>query len=285
MRRFSLLSALVGILALVQPGGVRASEFNRISSTYNGLSGLFITQSIDTLPPAKVEVGFGLSYEDGKNLTSNTDLKVTELTSTLTVGVTPSIEVSAQLPYYLKVEDAPVRNDDSELGVANLSAKWRFLEPNTELNFPGFALSLTFYFPTGDQNFDPNTVDSWGLKALVVSSAEAAVGTPNASVLIGFYADGGIYIQDSGDPTEEQHGIIDLGLLIPLIESRELQLILEGNGRTKRNTFIGNEYAAATIGLRYVSRHLAVNGGYQYRVGQSPFDDSNLLIFYGSYFF
>jgi len=281
MRRLSMGGTLMALLALAQPAWAGVTEFNRISSTYSGLSGLLITQSIDTLSPGKVEIGLGGSYESGKVGTA--DLTVTELTSTLTIGLTPSLEISTQVPYYSDVEIGP--SSQSELGVVNLSAKWRFLEPSTDLNFPGFALSLTVYFPTGEPKLDPLTVDSWGLKALVVSSAETEVGLPNSTVLVGFYADGGFYIQDSGDPTEERHAIVDLGLLIPLIDSRELQLMLEGSGRIDRNAFIGNEYAAATIGLRYVGRHLAVNGGYQRRIGQAPFDDSNLAIFYGSYFF
>ncbi len=276
-----MLGILIISLGLTQASWAGDTEFNRISTTVNGASGLFITQSIDTLAPGKVEVGLGLLYEDGGK--NQLDMTVTELSTTLTVGLTPSIEVWAQIPYFSDIEIGPT--SESDVGDINLSVKWRFLEPSTELNFPGFAFSLSVFFPSGDQKSRPGAVDSWGLKGLLVSSAETEVGLPDSTVLVGFYANGGIYIQDSGDPTEESHGVIDLGLLIPLVDSRALQLMLEGNGRVKRNSFIGNEYAGFTGGLRYVTRHVAINGAWQRRIGQDPFDDSNQLIFYGSYLF
>ncbi|MFQ5598057.1 MAG: hypothetical protein ACE5GK_08405 [Nitrospiria bacterium] len=283
MRRLTILGVFAIFLGLTPTVEAAESEFNRISSTLYGPSGLFLTQSIDTLPPGKVEVGLGLSFLDGDNLKKE-DLSVSELSSTLTVGITPNLEVSGQLPYFIDIEEGNESNSD--VGDINFSLKWRLLEPSTNLNFPGFALSLTLFLPTGEPKTGAGTVDSWGLKALLVSSAETEVGTADNTVLIGFYANGGIFIQDSGDDNfEEKHGIIDLGLLIPLVESRALQLILEGNFRIDRESRLEREYGAATLGLRYVSRHLAVNGGWQHRVNEDPLDNSNRLIIYGSYFF
>lgn len=281
MGRLFAAGTFLILLNLTQATWAEETEFNRISSGLNGPSGLLLTQSINTLPPGKVEIGLGLSFEDGG--IGNADLAVTDLSSTLTVGLTPNIEVSAQFPYFIDIEIGS--SSESDLGDANISMKWRFLEPSTELNFPGFAFSLTFFFPTGDPRVGAGTVDSWGLNAILVSSAETEVGTTVTTVLIGFYANGGIHIQDSGDPTEESHGIFDVGLLIPLIESRELQLILEGNARSDKESKLGNDYAAITGGLRYVTRHIALNGGWQHRLNQDPFGGSERLIFYGSYFF
>jgi len=258
------------------------TAFNRISSTFSGGSGLFITQSINTLAPGKLETGLGLSYLDGRR--GNSDLKITKLSSTMTFGLTPNMEVSAQIPYFVNLEIG--NTSDSAVGDINLALKWRIQEPSTDFNFPGFAFHLTAFLPTGgDRAKGTAQVDSWGLKLLLVSSAEAEIGTPEMHILVGFYADGGVYLQDSGDPTEENSGIIDLGMLIPLDEAKTLQLILEANSRVNREFPLERQYVAVTGGLRYVTRHLTFNGGWQHRVSQAPVDDSNQLIFYGSYFF
>ena len=281
-RLFVFGSILISLVMAQVSSASEATEFVRIPSTFSGPSGLLFTQSIDTLEPGRFEVGLGLIQEEG-NVSAGGDASITQFSQTFTMGLTDSIEVSAQIPYFAKIDQPG--SDESELGDINLSIKWRFLEPSTELNFPGFGLSLTGFFPTGDRKIGAGTVDSWGLKALVVSSAEVEIGISNNSFLVGFYADGGIYIQDSGDNTEESHGIVDLGLLVPLNVLRDIQLLLEGSARTNRETRFGNDYVGLTAGLRYVTRHAALNGGWQYRFNEAPFDDSNLFVLHGSYYF
>lgn len=281
MRSLPILGAFLMLFGATQTSSAGSTEFYRISTTVNGSSGLFITQSIDTLAPGKVEVGLGILYEKGA--TRTTDLSVTEFSSTLTIGVTPKVEIWAQVPYFSNIKIGAT--SESDVGDVNLSVKWRLLEPSSELNFPGFAFSFSFFFPSGDRKSRPGAVDSWGFKGLLISSAETEVGFPGNTVLVGFYADAGIHIRDSGDPNQEKHGVINLGLLIPIADSRALQLMLEGNRRVDRNSRTGNEYTGFTAGLRYVTRHAAINGGWQHRMNEQPFEDSDQFIFYGSYFF
>ncbi len=282
MRRLFLLGVIALTVSFTQSSWATQTTFSRVSSTFSGGTGLFITQSINTLGPGKLETGLGLSSQDGRR--GSEDLAITELSPTFTFGLTPSMELSAQIPYFVNLEIGDTST--SSVGDVNLSLKWRFMEASTDLNFPGFAFQLTAFLPTGGERIEGTAqVESWGAQLLLISSAETEVGSQDMNMLIGFYADGGVYIQDPGDPTEENSGVINLGVLVPLNESRELQLILEANGRVNREFPLEREYAAATAGLRYATRHLALNGGFQRRINQSPFEDSSRLIFYGSYLF
>ena len=260
------------------------TQFIRIPSTLFGPSGLLLTQSIDTREAKKLEIGIGFSSEESKQ----PDFTETMTTATATLGLSSTIEASVQVPYFTEVQ-YPGTESSSELGDLNLSLKWRFMDASPDLNFPGFALSFTVFFPTGDPKTGSGTVESWGVKALIVSSAEAEIVLPfKKTLLLGFYADGGIYIQDSGDPTEEKHGVIDLGFLIPLTSSKNIQLLLEGNGRLSREKPmpIGEaEYLAGTLGLRYVTHHIALTGGWQRRLNEKESEDTDLFLFQGSYTF
>ena len=260
------------------------TQFIRIPSTLFGPSGLLLTQSIDTREAKNLELGIGFSSEESKQ----PDFTETMATATATLGLSSTIEASVQVPYFTEVQ-YPGTESSSELGDLNLSLKWRFMDASPDLNFPGFALSFTVFFPTGDPKTGSGTVESRGVKALIVSSAEAEIVLPfKKTLLLGFYADGGIYIQDSGDPTEEKHGVIDLGFLIPLTSSKNIQLLLEGNGRLSREKPmpIGEaEYLAGTLGLRYVTHHIALTGGWQRRLNEKESEDTDLFLFQGSYTF
>ncbi|MBL4756943.1 MAG: TVP38/TMEM64 family protein, partial [Rhizobiales bacterium] len=67
----------------------------------------------------------------------------------------------------------------------NLSLKWRIFDPSTEINIPGFALSFTAFLPTGDLKTGTGKVDSWGLKVLMISSAELEISLLSQNFLMG----------------------------------------------------------------------------------------------------
>jgi len=263
------------------------TQFVRIPSSLSGLSGLLVTQSIDTLPPGRFELGLGFAREEG-GLSDGSDFSISQLGASFTMGLTHAMEASLQIPYFAKIDGTEITGaavDESHLGDVSLSVKWRFLEPSTALNFPGFGLSLTGFFPTGDGEVGAGAVESWGLKALLVSSAETEVGPSGSSILIGFYADWGIYVQDSGKETEESHGIAHLGLLVPLNKTRDIHLLLEGNTTTNLDRRFEKDYVRLTSALRYVTGKASWTLGYQRSLNDSPFEDANRFILHGTYFF
>jgi len=280
MRRLFFLGFLLFILGVPQLG--RASEmtqFLRMPSTLNGPSGLLLTQSIDTLPPKQYGVGIGFSTEDSDKPT----FTETQALFTSIVGLNQNMEASLQIPYFTESQEGAGKSE-SGVGDVNLSLKWRFMDASPDLNFPGFALSVSVFLPTGDPQKGLGTVDAWGLKALIVSSAEAEIALPSSTILMGFYTNAGIYIQDSGDSTQERHGIIDLGILLPLNDTKRIQLLLEGNARIRRETRgRETEYGAGTIGLRYVLKNLTFTGAVQHRFNDVDSDNTNLFLFNGTY--
>lgn len=284
MRRLFVLGFF--LMALSMPRLGLASEmthFLHIPSTLNGPSGLILTQSIDTLPPKKYGMGLGFSMEESDNP------KFTETQAIFTgiMGLSQTLEASVQIPYFTEVQ-RPNRKSESGMGDVSVSLKWRFMDASPSLNFPGFALSLSVFLPTGDAENGVGTVDVWGLKALIVSSAEALITLPFGTTLMGFYANGGVYIQDSGDPTEEKHGILDIGILLPLNNTKRIQLLLEGNARMRREKRGFNppdaEYRAGTVGLRYIRKNMIFTAALQHRLNGLN-DDTDIFLFHGAYGF
>ncbi len=286
MKRYMFLSGLFfASLVFSQPSWASsATQFIRIPATLFGPSGLMLTQSIDTLPQNAFEFSLGVSGED-----SDQPNNYTELTTyaTIGVGLSSSLEATLQVPYV--ADSNKIGSDENDIGDVNLSIKWRFLDPNTNLTLPGFAVSITGFFPTGDPQKGIGEVDSWGVKALLISSAEVEITLFSYQLLMGVYADGGVFFQDSGDPTEEQYGVVNLGFLLPLNETRQLQLLLEGNAKVDRQTFVpanaNGDYKAVTSSLRYVAKQIALTAGWQHRFNENPNDDSDLLMLQGSFIF
>ncbi len=282
MRQLFFFGVLFFTLSVPQFGlASEMTQFLRMPSTLSGPSGLLLTQSIDTLPPKQYGVGIGFSTENS----DKPKFTETQALFTSIMGLRPNLEASMQIPYFTKAQVGEGKSE-SGVGDVNLSLKWRFMDASPDLNFPGFALSVSVFLPTGDPEKGIGTVDAWGLKALIVSSAEAEISFPRRTILMGFYANGGIYIQDSGDPTQERHGIIDLGILVPLNETKRVQLLLEASARVRREV-PGREaeYGAGTLGLRYLRKNLTFTGGFQHRVNDLDSDNTSLLLFNGTYGF
>lgn len=277
MRRSLLLLFLFVTCLPVTAVWSADSGMVRIPPSVFGPSGLLFTQSADTLDSGEIAVGMSFAHEGSRT----PDFTIDELSTTLTLGLPGRIELSARAPYFVQVESSGFR--DGGLSDVDLTIKWRFLEYDAEYNLPAFGLSVTYYLPAGKENL--RLVDSWGVKALIVSSAEVEVGAPHG-FLAGFYADGGIFLRDLNRPSEEKYGLIDLGILIPVTESRRLQTILELNAVLKNEIPSEGNYTAITGGLRYVSPRLSVTGGIQHRFkSEDRFDDTNRLLVQASYLF
>lgn len=242
-----------------------------ITPTIFGPSGLIFTQSADTLEPGRIEAAVGYTYEKS----NAPDLNINRLTGSATLGLPKRFELSAQLPYFFDSEGPG--NEKNGLSDLNVSVKWRFIEQSEKYDLPSFGLSLTYYFPTAEKGFE--MVDSWGVRALVVSSANVDITQPAGSYVVGFYADGGVFLRDTSKPEEEKHGILDLGLLFPLAMSRQLHLLLEGNATFKNDIPFEGDYLATTGGLRYITSSFSSTVAFQHRfMRDSAVDDVNQFI-------
>jgi hypothetical protein len=255
-RQRFLQSAFFLIFALLAlPAGAQEKGSFRIPSTLLGPTGLLFTQSTDVLDPGRVEIGFSFVNEKS----SAPDFTLNEIAATATFGLPGRLEVAAHAPYLVDLESSG--SHDTAWKNVDLSLKWRFLDQDP---LPSFGLSLSYFLPAADKN-DLGLVKNWGVRLLLLSSAEIDLAYPVASYIIGVYLDTGIFLRDLGQTGTEKHGIIDTGLLFPLNESRNVHLLIEANGTVRDDISLESNFAAATIGLRYVAAHLNATGGYQHR--------------------
>jgi hypothetical protein len=275
MRRFLQLVLFSFLVAQTANAGGGDTRFVRISPTLSGPSGLLFTQSADTLEPGEIDMGVGFFHEQNRV----PDFTLDEISPTLTLGLPWDFELSVRGPYlFFKT---PQSKENGFQGT-DFTLKWRFLDYSHSYNIPAFGLSLTYYTPSENQEL--KLVDSWGFKILIVSSAEVILGGRHG-VLAGLYADGGVFLRDIGKPTEEKHGLLDLGILFPLTQSNTVHLMLEGNQSFSAQGLEG-DYKAITGGLRYVTPSLSLTGGIQPFFRQAKGSSStNRYIFKGSYLF
>lgn len=285
---YRLYLTVVFIMTLIAPTAWAAeTALIRHPSTTFGPSGLLFTQSTNTLSPGKVEIGIGFAHEHSSN---NPDHTINEISATVTAGVLPWAEVSAHVPYIYRFESHGIETDGIQGG--ELSLKWRFLNQYEDFGLPAMGASLTYFSPIDSKVSAFDVVDSWGLKGLFLASAEVDISPSlHYSYHAGLYANAGIFIRDLGKPTEERHGLLDLGMALPLSPSRRLQLIFEANTTLRNEIPLQGNYTGITAALRYVTSSFQLTGGMQRRLKQDDEDvkieDTNpdRFILYASYLF
>lgn len=274
---FSALMPITHVLA-------EDTAFVRTPATVFGPSGLIFTQSADTLSPGKMEAGFSVTHEHSS---TDPDFIINEVSATMAFGLPGRIELAVHAPYMFNFESHGEDNAGMEGG--DLSVKWRFLDQDMDLGLPALGLSLSYFFPIGNQKRGFEVVDSWGIKALLIASTQANLSRSLYDFYyVGFYADGGIFIRDIGEPSEEKHARVDLGVLFPLTDSRQLQLILEGNTTVRDQALFEGNYMAITGALRYVTSHIHFSGGIQHRFKRDKGiqdTDTDRFIFQAGYLF
>lgn len=274
---FSALMPITHVLA-------EDTAFVRTPATVFGPSGLIFTQSADTLSPGKMEAGFSVTHEHSS---TDPDFIINEVSATMAFGLPGRIELAVHAPYMFNFESHGEDNAGMEGG--DLSVKWRFLDQDVDLGLPALGLTLSYFFPIGNQKRGFEVVDSWGIKALLIASTQANLSRSLYDFYyVGFYADGGIFIRDIGEPSEEKHARVDLGVLFPLTDSRQLQLILEGNTTVRDQALFEGNYMAITGALRYVTSHIHFSGGIQHRFKRDKGiqdTDTDRFVFQAGYLF
>lgn len=285
---YRLYLMVVFIIALIAPTAwAEGTKLVRLPSTFFGPSGLLFTQSTETLSPGKVEVGVGFAHEHSSN---NPDYTINEFSATVTVGVLPWAELSARVPYIYRFESHGIITDGIQGG--ELSLKWRLINQDEDLSIPAMGFSLTFFSPIDGKVNAFDVVDSWGIKGLLLASAEVDL-SPSLrySYYAGLYANAGVFVRDLDKPTEERHGLIDLGMALPLSQSRRLQLIFEANTTVRNQIPLQGNYTGLTAALRYVTPSFQLTGGIQHRLKQDDeeevIEDTNpdRLVIQASYLF
>ena len=269
MRRFSVILALF-VVFLASGDQVYAArsmyDYDPQLMVYHpaniqGLTGLIVTNSAYTLP--KGTFTFSLSGV-GEN-SETPDYSLVQGIASLTYGVTDRIEVGVRGKMLVSnVGSSEMR--ESGMGDTDFLFKWRLTSQGEYL--PAFALGVGVTIPTADETKGYSEVGHEGVRLMVIGAHEMEM--PDGIVL-GFYGEGQIVLVDQleeegSSEYQEQYGVINLGVLFPVTENNQWQVIAEFNSVTKKDiaTLGETDYTAFMPGLRYVTPTLNMTAGVQF---------------------
>ncbi len=227
--------------------------------TLQGLTGLVLTNSAYTLPKGRVTIGAALTSEDS----SNPDFSLQQVPVTFTMGLADRIEIGAKAQVISLKSGSSSR--ETGLGDSEIMIKGRII--NGDSYIPAVAVGLGVILPTGDRTKGLNEVHDWGAKASLMVSQESLIFGEH---FVGAYLEmQAIFVDTVTEPTkpgQDRYLQANAGVLIPLIEDNELQLILEYSRIGKKNNFTLNEanYAAYAPALRYAAKTFSATFGAQY---------------------
>jgi hypothetical protein len=226
-----------------------------------GLTGLIVTNSAYTQPKNSFTIGLSGMLEN-----SNVpNYSITEGILTGTYGVTDAIEVgfkgrtvgsSLRSPKFRKIG----------AGDTDLLCKWRLSSQGEDL--PAIAVGAALTLPTGDQSKGFHEVKHEGVRLMLIGTHEKEM--PEEDIVIGFYVEGQVVLNDQlegrNNPYRDKYGVINAGILVPVTEGRQVQVIVEYNYVTQKNivTPEGGNFSAVTPGLRFVTPSLNITAGVQF---------------------
>ncbi len=226
------------------------------ATNVGGLTGLFYTNSAYTVPKGKFEIGTSVLMERS----GTPSYSLVQIPINVTYGLTNTIELGlANKVIYLNTVGQGI-------GDMEISAKWRVSEPakfRPGIYLPAVAFGVGFILPTGSAGL--NEVNNWGIKAMFMLTSE---GTLSNNRYIGTYLDAQVIGKDLGStsPLRDIYLVLNLGVVLPWQDDRNLQLIGEINVVSSKNTVTlgAASYNGITLGLRYASGTVKLSTGVQF---------------------
>ncbi len=226
-----------------------------------GLTGLIVANSAYTQPKGGFTIGLsGL----GEN-SSTPNYSIAQGIFTATYGASDRIEVGLRAKMIVEGLGSSSQRQTGA-GDTDLLVKWRVTSQTDEL--PAVALGVGLILPTGDRDKGFSEAKHEGIRLMLIGAHEKEM---PGGIVLGFYADGQVVLIDqlerrTGNPYNDRYGIVNAGILVPLTESNQLQVILEYNLVTGKSVLtLGEEdYTAITPGLRYVTPRFNFTAGVQF---------------------
>jgi hypothetical protein len=248
-----------------------------------GLTGLFITNSAYTQRKGSMVIGLSTLAEKS----SKPDFSMLQGIATVTGGVTDRIEFGAKTKV-IATNSGGSDTRKTGVGDTDLLCKWRISSAGE--NLPAMAFGLAYTLPTAESSKGLNEVKREGIRLMVIGSSEKEMPGDYA---IGVYFEGQIVFIDklrrpSTSLYADTYGVINAGVLFPLLENRRLQAIVEYNQVVKKNTvtLYDENLVAVMPGLRYVTPSLNMSLGVQFlRRDQTGAENSNRYVGTLSYAF
>jgi hypothetical protein len=232
------------------------------SPNIQGLTGLMVMNSAFTQPAGTLAVGGSVMFEDS----NKPDYRIIQAPVTLTYGITDMIEAGIKIKY-VDYDIMTPKASEGGLGDSEVAVKWRWKTHSA--TFPELAIGLAGILPTGSESKGLNDVTHWGAKFMVMASSETRIFDNS---FLGLYIEAqAVYIDGlSGykkTSTQDQYGIINAGVLLPVSTNNRLQAMLELNDTLyKRNTKTAlgeGDQLSITPALRYVTDSMCFTAGAQ----------------------
>lgn len=226
-----------------------------------GLTGLVITNSAYTQRKGSIVAGFSAMNEKS----SVPDFNVTQGIATITAGIADRIEIGIRAGM---MANKPGGSSSSKTGIGDTDIlfKWRVSSQGDSM--PAIALGLAYTMPTGDEAKGFRTVKHEGIRLMLIGATEQEI---VEDYLVGVYFEGqAVFIdkleKSSSSNNADAYGIVNAGLLLPLLESRRLQAIVEYQQVVKKDipTLVDQNHTAFMPGLRYVTPDFSISAGMQF---------------------
>jgi len=241
-----------------------------------GLTGLIITNSAYTQPKGRMVIGLSATAENS----SKPDLSIIQGIATVTGGVSDRIELGVKT----KVIATNTGGSDTRRtgsGDTDLLFKWRLSSAGETL--PAMALGLAWTLPTGETSKGFSEVKHEGIRLMVIGTSEKEM---PGDYVFGVYFEGQlVFIDQLRRPAAslyaDKYGVINAGVLFPLIDNRRLQAIVEYNRVVQKDTvtLYDQNLEAVMPGLRYVTPNLNISLGVQFlRRDQAGAENDNRYV-------
>ena len=248
-----------------------------------GLTGLIITNSAYTQRKGNMVIGLSAIAEDS----TKPDFSMVQGIATVTGGILDRVELGVKTKMIAtNIGSSDTR--ESGAGDTDLLFKWRISSAGETL--PAIALGLAYTLPTGESSKGYREVEREGIRLMVIGSSEKEM---PGDYVFGVYFEGQIvFIDQLRRPANtvyaDKYGVINAGVLFPLIENRRLQAIVEYNRVVKKDTATLSDQNSEAVmpALRYVTPNLNISLGVQFlHREQTGFENDNRYVGTLSYTF
>ena len=234
----------------------------------HGLTGLMVTNSAYTQGAGHFALGASVLGEDS----DTPDASLLQGIGTLTIGLSDTVELGGKAKFLVANAGSSATQEEG-LGDTEVALKWRFRGQSKGETIPAMAIGIGGIIPTGDSAKGFEEVRENGLKIMLIATSETPILEDS---FIGVYFEAQAVFIDQitrDDPvTQENYGIINAGLLLPLSENNHSQWILEYNAVVDKDipTLGEGDYTAFATAFRYVTANLNITVGGQYLMKDLP---------------
>lgn len=251
-----------------------ATELDRVTN-FQGTTGLFWMNTAYTVGAgdfratamaSEEKVDAIYSYDPATPLippVNNGSGTITSIPISATLGLSQNIEFGVVATTYNVEFDNSLISDESGVGDAEGTLKWKFGSQGE--NLPALAGLLTVIGRTGDKDKPFREVEKYGVKLGIVLSSEMFIGNDTP---VGFHIEAQAVSIDPTDDNSAKHdsySYINVGIAMPISDDNRLILIAETSSLNNANNDfleytqgIVSEQVVSIAGIRYTWKYINI---------------------------